>query len=449
VAADQSREAPAAPRRPPRNAASQPATHPALSNQSAGPDTCQTVRCPAASRCSVAVRGTGGLVHRDARERPLGVAVDGDQRGIRGEAFQRLRRRGEGRDRDDPGHPLVQVPLDHSTDRLPVQAGDAAHAHREPGRTRRLLEGGEQRAGPVQRGVQRDEPRSWFRPVTGARAARRAVPELGDRGVAPPSRLDADVRVVVEHPRDGLVRQTGEPGHVHIAGSRVLLVVTRQLLGLGGGAAPHAGATSSRAPGARARRGWYGDGRSGQSSKRRRRHPAALDGITVNLSKPTVENGRGAWSDPGTDRSIEGLTSPGVYVNNLGRRTRSPSRKPGEFQPAPPPTAAVSRPWCAHRDGARHRFPLGGRPCRRGHPSPPGLWPPPRPHCSRSALPPCGSSGQGGRRLAHAAVGGQHPRRRALSNCRAPRVRPRRSTARLRRGRRRRPQPADRGVADR
>jgi hypothetical protein len=449
VAADQSREAPAAPRRPPRNAASQPATHPALSNQSAGPDTCQTVRCPAASRCSVAVRAPAAwstVTPVNGRSGSPSTVTSGAS-AVRPSSASAAEARG--RDRDDPGHPLVQVPLDHSTDRLPVQAGDAAHAHREPGRTRRLLEGGEQRAGPVQRGVQRDEPRSWFRPVTGARAARRAVPELGDRGVAPPSRLDADVRVVVEHPRDGLVRQTGEPGHVHIAGSRVLLVVTRQLLGLGGGAAPHAGATSSRAPGARARRGWYGDGRSGQSSKRRRRHPAALDGITVNLSKPTVENGRGAWSDPGTDRSIEGLTSPSVHVNNWAVAREAPRGNQEGSNPLHPPTAAVSRPWCAHRDGARHRFPLGGRPCRRGHPSPPGLWPPPRPHCSRSALPPCGSSGQGGRRLAHAAVGGQHPRRRALSNCRAPRVRPRRSTARLRRGRRRRPQPADRGVADR
>jgi hypothetical protein len=155
------------------------------------------------------------LVDGDQAGRPARVTVDGDQRDVIRDVVQRLVGRLDRGDDDQARHPLVAVPPDRVGDWLAVQRAHVLHADREAVLERGMGQRVQHRDGTVQGGGLGDHA-DHLRRARDQHAGGLVGPvaELGDGGLHPAAGLLADVRMVVQHAGDGLVRDPGQPGDV-------------------------------------------------------------------------------------------------------------------------------------------------------------------------------------------------------------------------------------------
>ena len=118
-------------------------------------------------------------------------------------------------DHEDPVDALDAQALDRVAHRRAVERGQADDGDEVARRVGGLLDREERRRRAVERRVEAHDAERP-RPAGDERARRgvRAVVELAHRGEHAPPRLGPDLRAVVDDPRDGLVRDARELGHV-------------------------------------------------------------------------------------------------------------------------------------------------------------------------------------------------------------------------------------------
>jgi hypothetical protein len=159
--------------------------------------------------------GAGALVDRDDRQSVRGAGLDGHERDVAGEADDRLARALERRDDEDAVDALHAEPIDGAQHRGAVQRLEADDGDEVAGLVRGALDRVERRRRAVERGVEAHDPE---RPRTAgderARRRVRTVVELLHREEHPLAGRGAHPRAPVYYPRDSLVADARELGHV-------------------------------------------------------------------------------------------------------------------------------------------------------------------------------------------------------------------------------------------
>jgi hypothetical protein len=159
--------------------------------------------------------GAIGLVHADRGCRARLAALDSDDRHVCAEAGQGECGAALRCDHDDPVDALAGQELDGFENAFRGQRLQADDADEVSGRSGRLLDTVERAGRPVERGVEADHAQCAAVPgderPSGVVAP---VAEILDRCENPVARLAADVRVVVEHPGNGLMRYACQLRHV-------------------------------------------------------------------------------------------------------------------------------------------------------------------------------------------------------------------------------------------
>ena len=308
-------------------------TRPALSNQSGGPETCQTVRCPALEQVAGGQGGAGLLVDGDARAvgrcGSPSMVTSGHVGWIRWSSASAADATGA-----MTTMPATRWSRCRSTTALidaPVQAvGTLPTLTAKPAAAAARSNAVSSEAGPKRLRVQRDDAEQLAAPGD-QRPGRPVGPvaQLGDRRPHPPRGLVPDVRVVVEHARHRLVGHPGQPGDVD----------HRRLARTAAGG--HAVARSDGREVAPSHISQSGPRVGDRAAIRARRRPGELSALTqCEPSQPrgqescpgTVMKNRLSSARPG-EGSGPGLTSSMFTLTICGHRSESP-RHTGDQPPA-------------------------------------------------------------------------------------------------------------------
>ena len=162
--------------------------------------------------------GAGSVVQGHRGERGAGrtkVCAHRDDRHVGGDDPRGGQPLALGGDEHDGLCRLVLEVLHRIAERRSRRVGDTRQAHEVAGLASGDLDGDHRARRPVQLGSRREHADDAGS-ARDERAGRRVAPvaELGDRPADPFLGVRADVRVVVEHPRDGLVGHLGDAGDV-------------------------------------------------------------------------------------------------------------------------------------------------------------------------------------------------------------------------------------------
>ena len=220
----------------------QPRTRSCASSQSGGPETCQTVRWPSASRWRGDGLGAGALIDGDQRDVVLRAGLGGDDRQPRRQPVQGAGGRLLRRDHEHAVHPLVAQPVDRAVHVGGRQLGEARDRDRVAGVVGRPLDPGQRRGGAEERGVERDDAERPRAP--GDQRARHpvgAVAQLADGVLDALAGRGAHMRAVVEHARDGLLRDPASRATSAITAARRRGLGARDVIAIGDASAntPH------------------------------------------------------------------------------------------------------------------------------------------------------------------------------------------------------------------
>jgi hypothetical protein len=163
------------------------------------------------------VHRAGELIDRDQRHRVGPARLDRHDRDAGGQVDQGVRPALLRRDDEDPVDALHPQALDGAQNRAAVQGQEADDADEVARGVGGLLDGEERRRRAVERGVEADDPeRPRASGDEGPRGAVGTVVEPAHGGENPVPGFRANVRIVVDHARDGLMgdaRQLGDVGH--------------------------------------------------------------------------------------------------------------------------------------------------------------------------------------------------------------------------------------------
>ncbi|AUX38786.1 uncharacterized protein SOCE26_001640 [Sorangium cellulosum] len=155
------------------------------------------------------------LLDGDHRDRIVRPPLDGDHRHVGGDVAERVHRRPQRGDDHDAVGALIAQPVHRIHHRRAAERFQADDADAVPGVVRRRLEPVERRRRAVVRRVEADHAERPRAPGDERlRHGARAVVELADRVEHALPRVGMHVGVVVQDPRDRLVRDAGELGHI-------------------------------------------------------------------------------------------------------------------------------------------------------------------------------------------------------------------------------------------
>ncbi len=160
-------------------------------------------------------RRAGDLIHGDDRQGVRRSRLDHDERGVARQRDQRLARPLQRSDDEDAVDALHAQALDRAQHRGAVERLEAHDGDEVAGVVRGPLDRVQRRGGPEQRRVEAHHAERARAPGDErARRGVRVVVELLHREQDALARLGAHLRAAVEHPRDGLMGDACELGHV-------------------------------------------------------------------------------------------------------------------------------------------------------------------------------------------------------------------------------------------